>query len=260
MKVTFINRSDNPVFLILSNQTDLIAPNYGKSIEVHSDRFTFSSYFDLPSNIKNLLFFKSMVLKYNSSLLSEYEVSGFDQSENVVIELFQKVGNGDQLDYYSYVYPTSQQALITNIKNRVYDEPIFIEKVRQSKKREKIGIIIMSLINALDTFIYIAVPLLVLFFGVKSLVDTRTAIIVTAFFAGIGFVVGFVLRLLINFGLTKFNKKHNISDEPKPKKKYKGYRFYFDNDYISGVIFDSNENEHQFQEGITENGNRFVTD
>lgn len=234
MTVTFINRSNKPVTLIFSNQTYLIASNYSQTFECNSDSFTFSAYFDIPSNIKNLLFFKSMVLKYNFSLLSEYEVSGFDPSENVVIELFQKTSIGTQTDYYSYVRPESRQASITNIRHRVYDEARFIEKVRQSKKREKIGIVIMSIINALDTFIYIAVPLLVLFFGVKSLVNTRTAIIVTAFFAGIGFAVGFVLRLLINFGLTKFNKKHNISDEPKPKRK--GYQFYFDNDYISKVI------------------------
>lgn len=234
MTVTFINRADKPLTLIFSNQTYLIVSNYGQTFECNSDSFTFSAYFDIPSNIKNLLFFKSMVLKYNFSLLSEYEVSGFGPSENVVIELFQKISTGTQTDYYSYVRPESRQALIMSMRHRVYDEARFIEKVRQSKKREKIGIVIMSIINALDTFIYIAVPLLVLFFGVKSLVDTRTAIIVTAFFAGIGFAVGFVLRLLINFGLTKFNKKHNISDEPKPKRK--GYQFYFDNDYISKVI------------------------
>lgn len=234
MSVTFINRADKPLTLILSNQTYLIASNYGQTFECNSDSFTFSAYFDIPSNIKNLLFFKSMVLKYNFSLLSEYEVSGFDPFENVVIELFQKVSSGTQTDYYSYVHPESRQALITNTNHQVYDEPHFIGKVRRSKKREKIGIVIMSLINALDTFIYIAIPLLVLFFGVKSLLDTHTAIIVTAFFAGIGFAIGFTLRLLINLGVAKFNKKHNITDAP--KKKYKGYQFYFDNEYISGVI------------------------
>lgn len=234
MTATFINKSDKSVTLVFSNQTYLIASNYGKTFEFDNSSFRFSAYFDIPSSIKNLLFFKSMVLKYNFSLLSEYEVGGVDPSANVVIEIFQKISSGTQTDYYSYVQPESKQASITNICHRVYDEDRFIEKVKQSKKREKIGVVIMSLINALDTFIYIAIPLLVLFFGVKSLLDTRAAIIITAFFAGIGFAVGFTLRLLINLGVTNFNKKHNISD--KPKKKYKGYNFYFDSEYISNVI------------------------
>lgn len=237
MTVTFINREDRPVSLIFFNQTYLIATNYGQTFECDSDCFKFGAYFDIPSNIKNLLFFKSMVLKYDFSLLSEYEVNGFDPSENVVIELFQKISTGTQTDYYSYVRPESRQALITSMRHRVYDELRFIEKVRQSKKREKIGIVIMSLINALDTFIYIAVPLLILFFGVKNAVDTHTAIIAVAFFAGIGFAIGFTLRLLINLGVANFNKKHNILDSP--KQKYRGYQFYFDNEYISGVINNS---------------------
>lgn len=240
MTVTFINRADIPVSLLFSNQTYLIATNYGQTFECDGESPKFGAYFNIPSNIKNLLFFKSMVLKYNFSLLSEYEVHCVEASENVIIELYKKESSGTQTDYYSYVQPESKQASIMNIGYRVYDEANFIEKIRKSKKREKIGIVIMSLINALDTFIYVAIPLLILFFGVKHAVDTRTAIIVTAFFAGIGFAIGFVLRLLLNLGLAKFNKKHNISDEPKPK--LKGYQFYFDNEYISGVIADAENN------------------
>ena len=238
--VTFINRANRPLSLLFSNQTYFIASNYGQTFECNGDSLTFGAYFDIPSNIKNLLFFKSMVLKYNFSLVSEYEVHCVEASENVMIELYQKESAGAQTDYYSYVLPESKQASITNIGYRVYDEARFIEEVRKSKKREKIGIVILSIIDALDTFLYIAIPLLILFFGVKHAVDTRTAIIVTAFFAGIGFAIGFVLRLLLNLGLAKFNKKHNITEAP--KQKLKGYRFYFDNEYISGVIADAENN------------------
>ena len=135
MTATFINRSDKPVNLIFANRINRIAPNHGETFEIDGGSFKFSAYYDIPSSIKNLLFFKSMVLKYNFSLTSEYEVSGFEASENVVIDLFQKISSGTQTDYYSYAHPESRQASITNLRRLVYDEPRFIEKVKQSKKR-----------------------------------------------------------------------------------------------------------------------------
>lgn len=229
MKISFINKSDKPVYITMGEDSTTIDKSQMKVFE--ADKSSFTLQVDEGSYVTYILAKFGVVLRRHFKLKSEYAVSG---DSDITVTLKAEKKKGRFMDEYERVVPTSAQGALSLVSYSVPDEARLKKELEGANKRAdntiKIFDVFDILGNAFTALLFLLIP-----FGVIWIfADVQLA----AKVCGMAFIPIFGLIIYLNRVFDKLKRRlwKTAKSKRLQNEIFKDYNSYFDDEYISSVF------------------------
>ena len=231
MKISFINKSDKPVYITMGENSITIDKSQTKVLEADNSVSTFTLQVDEGSYVTYILAKFGVVLRRHFKLKSGYSVSG---DGDITVTLKTEKKKGRFMDEYERVVPSSAQGTLSLVSYSVPDEARLKKELESANKRAdntiKIFDVFDILGNAFTAILFLLIP-----FGVIWIfADVHLA----AKVCGMAFIPIFGLIIYLNRVFDKLKRRlwKTAKSKRLQNEIFKDYNSYFDNEYISSVF------------------------
>lgn len=231
MKISFINKSDKPVYITMGENSITADKSQTKVLEADNSVSTFTLQVDEGSYVTYILAKFGVVLRRHFKLKSEYSVSG---DGDITVTLKTEKKKGRFMDEYERVVPSSAQGTLSLVSYSVPDEARLKKELESANKRAdntiKIFDVFDILGNAFTAILFLLIP-----FGVIWIfADVQLA----AKVCGMAFIPIFGLIIYLNRVFDKLKRRlwKTAKSKRLQNEIFKDYNSYFDNEYISSVF------------------------
>ena len=231
MKITFINKSDKPVFVTLGENSGKIDVTQSRTFEVDGSVRTFTAEVDEASYITYAFAKLGVIFRRHFNLSTEYEFAGH---ENMTVTLYTWKKKGRYMDEYERVVPQSSDGVFSQVHCRVPDAERIKKELVQANKRGKNAIKLFDVFdilgNALQGLLLLVIPFILIWIFADF--DTASRV------CGIAFIPMFGVIVLFNRYIDKLRKTlwSKLKSKKTEKDVFKDYNSYFDSDYIDSVF------------------------
>lgn len=228
----FINNTEKTIIIELRNQK--LELNSGDKIQISTEtnNLIFNCYLKDKSSFKYLPFSKSVIIEYNFILNSLYNLTLYNDVNEINFLL--KTAKGNNLDWYKFVDLQISDGVINSKDFSVQDELSARNELSSAQGKEQKLNRKLKIIDVLQSVCYIGIPAFIIFFGIWYFADFKTALSILVPLAIIGTLIGLLIKKIIN----KFNNKLdkiNSKFENESKKNI-DINLFFDKSYIDSII------------------------
>lgn len=230
MKITFINKSNKPIYISLGENSVELDVTQSKTIETDGTVNTFTAQVDEASYITYAFANAGAVLRRHFKLSTEY---GFTCSGDIIVNLYNHKRKGRYMDEYEKIEPKSAECLFTQVSCRVSDAEKLRDELAKANKRSNKAIRLFDVLdivgNALTGLLLLIIPFILLWIFID--IDTAARI------CGIIYIMMFGVIVIFNRYMDKLKRKiwSVLKAKKLEKDIFKDYNSYFESDYIDSV-------------------------
>lgn len=230
MKITFINKSNKPVYITLGENSGKIDIAQSKTFDTDGTVSTFTAQVDEASYVRYIMEKFGVVLRRHFKLCTEY---GFRCSGDMTVSLYNDRRKGRYMDEYEKIVPRSKEGTFSQASCRVPDEDKIKRELAAANKRGGKAIRLFDVFdilgNALSGLLLLVIPFILIW--IFADIDTASRI------CGMAYIPMFAVIVLFNRYMDKLKRKiWGIFKAKKLEKDvFKDYNSYFESDYIDSV-------------------------
>ena len=230
MKITFINKSNKPIYITLGENSAKLGVAQSETIETDSTVNTFTAQVDEASYITYALAKLGVVLRRNFKLSTEY---GFTYSGDMTVSLYNDKRKGRYMDEYEKIVPKSAECTFTQVSCCVPDAEKLRGELSRANKQNNKAIRLFDVFdiigNALTGLLLLIVPFILLWIFID--IDTACRV------CGALYIMMFGVIVIFNRYMDRLKRKiWGILKAKKLEKDiFKDYNSYFESDYIDSV-------------------------
>ena len=230
MEITFINKSNKPVYVTLGENSAKIAAAQRENLYCDGLDGTFTAQVDEASYVRYVLAKFGVVLRRQFKLLTEYE---FTAVSDMVVVLYDDKRKGRYMDEYEKIVPKTADGTIRQVSCRVPDEDKIKSELAGANKRSNNAVKLFDVFdilgNALSGLLLLVIPFILIW--IFADIDTASKI------CGMIYIPMFAVIVLFNRYMDKLKRKVWTLLKAKKLEKdiFKDYNSYFDSEYIESV-------------------------
>ncbi len=230
MEITFINKSNKPVYVTLGENSARIATAQRETLYCDGLDGTFTAQVDEASYVRYVLAKFGVVLRRQFKLVTEYE---FTAVSDMVVVLYDDKRKGRYMDEYEKIVPRTTDGTIRQVSCRVPDEDKIKSELAGANKRSNNAVKLFDVFdilgNALSGLLLLVIPFILIW--IFADIDTASKI------CGMIYIPMFAVIVLFNRYMDKLKRKVWALLKAKKLEKdiFKDYNSYFDSEYIESV-------------------------
>lgn len=230
MKITFINKSNKPIYISSGENSLKLDIAQSKTIETDGTLNTFTAQVDEASYITYALAKFGVVLRRHFKLSTEYAVTC---SGDMTVSLYMNKKKGRYMDEYEKIVPKSAACSFEQVSCRVPDEERLRGELSKANKQNDKAIRLFDVLdiigNALTGLLLLVIPFILLWIFID--LDTAWRI------CGVIYIMMFGVIVIFNRYMDKLKRKMWAVLKAKKLEKdiFKDYNSYFESDYIDSV-------------------------
>lgn len=229
MTVSMENKTPHTVMIELGGDRTEIKSGMKIRADCKADRLDFNCYINCDSEFKTMKFPKFVVLHYNFSLSTYYDL--LLKRDEAKISFVIKEVKGDHLETYKFLDVDGDFFEILTKDFKVKDEEKAKLQLAGYQKREDRASKYVKVYDVLQSICYVGVPGGILFFGIWYLTNLWMALYVTVPVAVVGVLVGLFIKYILNKFVKKLDKLAGTENDL-----YVDTNSYFQKEYILNIM------------------------
>lgn len=230
MEITFINKSNKPVYITMGENAAKIDSSQSKTFDFEGTGGSFTAQVDEASYVTYILAKFGVVLRRHFKLCSEYE---FTATGDMTVSLYNDRRKGRYMDEYEKIVPKSKDGTFVQVNCCVPDEDKIKRELVSANKRGNNTLKIFDafdiLGNALTGLLLLVIPFVLIW--IFADIDTASRV------CGMAFIPMFAIIVLLNRYTDKLKRKvwGILKDKKLHNDVFKDYNSYFESAYIESV-------------------------
>ena len=229
-RLIFTNKSNTVIVVAVGDESYSLFPSQIQCVPVPDGTAQFSVCTGGRSYINYFIKSAGIISKRHFIAVTDFRLTAYNECE---IHLYSQTKKGVYMDEYEFIIPRCENAELTALGYSVKDGDSFIRELEKSSRKGKRAIFLFDLLDILGNAFVGILILVIPFLLIWLFKDIELAWDICS----VAFIPIFAIIVVINRFFDKLRKIlwENGKQFFFRKKLFKGYRSYFDSEYIRSV-------------------------